>query len=146
VENLLFVKRFTHDESAEYPDYGVNTEVYTEGRFQELELLGPHRVVCTGESLVLTEEWNLFPDVEVATPRKSRPPRRSYRPQNPLANELGLNLYSSDTGGCSDGLHIDRVNQNEGAESTLSFLLSLSEIQLAQNVMTAFRMPIEGQG
>jgi hypothetical protein len=68
VENLLFVKRFTHDESAEYPDYGVNTEVYTEGRFQELELLGRHCVVCTGESLTLTEEWNLFSDVELATP------------------------------------------------------------------------------
>ena len=68
VENLLFVKRFTHDERAEYPDYGVNTEVYTEGRFQELELLGPHRVVSTGESLTLPEEWNLFSDVEVATP------------------------------------------------------------------------------
>lgn len=54
--------------SAEYPDYGVNTEVYTEGRFQELELLGPHRVVATGESLTLTEEWNLFPNLEVASP------------------------------------------------------------------------------
>lgn len=64
----LFVKRFTHDERAEYPDYGVNTEVYTEGRFQELELLGPHRVVCPGESLTLTEEWHLFRDVVVATP------------------------------------------------------------------------------
>ena len=62
------MKRFTHDESAEYPDYGVNTEVYTEGRFQELELLGPHRGVRTGESLTLTEEWNLFSEVEVATP------------------------------------------------------------------------------
>ncbi len=68
VENLLFVKRFTHDERAEYPDYGVNTEVYTEGRFQELELLGPRRVVATGDSLSLTEEWNLFTEVGVANP------------------------------------------------------------------------------
>lgn len=68
VNDLLFVKRFTHDERAEYPDYGVNTEVYTEGRFQELELLGPHRVVATGESLTLTEDWNCFSGVEVATP------------------------------------------------------------------------------
>lgn len=68
VGNLLFVKRFTHDERADYPDYGVNTEVYTEGRFQELELLGPHRVVATGESLTITEEWNLFTDVTVAPP------------------------------------------------------------------------------
>lgn len=65
VDNLLFVKRFMHDERAEYPDYGVNTEVYTEGRFQELELLGPHRVVRTSESLTLVEEWNLFTDVTV---------------------------------------------------------------------------------
>ncbi len=70
VNDLLFVKRFTHDERAEYPDYGVNTEVYTEGRFQELELLGPHRVLATGESLTLVEEWNLFPDVQVADPKK----------------------------------------------------------------------------
>ena len=69
VNDLLFVKRFTHDELASYPDYGVNTEVYTEGRFQELELLGPHRVVATGDSLTLTEDWNLFPDVKVATPQ-----------------------------------------------------------------------------
>lgn len=68
VNEMLFVKRFTHDERAEYPDYGVNTEVYTEGRFQELELLGPHRVVNTGESLTLTEDWYLFKDVAVATP------------------------------------------------------------------------------
>ena len=61
---MLFVKRFTHDEQAQYPDYGVNTEVYTEGSFQELELLGPHRVVGTGESLTLTEEWHLFENVE----------------------------------------------------------------------------------
>ena len=66
VNNLLFVKRFTHDERAEYPDYGVNTEVYTEGRYQELELLGPHRVVAPGESLTLTEEWDLFTEVALS--------------------------------------------------------------------------------
>ena len=68
VNDLLFVKKFTHDEQADYPDYGVNTEVYTEGRFQELELLGPRRVVAPGESLTLTEEWHLFPDVVVPAP------------------------------------------------------------------------------
>ncbi len=68
VNDLLFVKRFTHDERAQYPDYGVNTEVYTEGGFQELELLGPHRVLATGESLTLTEQWNLFTNVKVSSP------------------------------------------------------------------------------
>ncbi len=57
-------------------------------------------------------------------------------------NDLGLELYSPETGGCSDGLHVDRVNRNQGAESTLAFLLSLAEMQLAQNVLTSFRQPI----
>ena len=38
-------------------------------------------------------------------------------------NDLGLELYHPETGGCGDGLHVDRVNENQGAESTLAFLL-----------------------
>jgi glycosyltransferase involved in cell wall biosynthesis len=57
-------------------------------------------------------------------------------------NDLGLELYSPETGGCHDGLHVDRVNGNQGAESTLAFLLSLAEMQLAQNIRTSFREPI----
>jgi glycosyltransferase involved in cell wall biosynthesis len=57
-------------------------------------------------------------------------------------NDLGLELYSPETGGCRDGLHVDRVNGNQGAESTLAFLLSLAEMQIAQNMLTSFREPI----
>ena len=57
-------------------------------------------------------------------------------------NDLGLELYSPENGGCSDGLHVDRVNENQGAESTLAFLLSLAEMRLAQNMVTSFREPI----
>jgi len=57
-------------------------------------------------------------------------------------NDLGLELYSPETGGCRDGLHVDRVNGNEGAESTLAFLLSLAETRLAQNMLTSFKQPI----
>jgi glycosyltransferase involved in cell wall biosynthesis len=57
-------------------------------------------------------------------------------------NDLGLELYSPETGGCRDGLHVDRVNGNQGAESTLAFLLSLAEMQLAQNILTSFKEPI----
>jgi glycosyltransferase involved in cell wall biosynthesis len=46
-------------------------------------------------------------------------------------NDLGLPLYDSSTGGCSDGLHPDRVNENQGAESTLAFHLSLVEMNNA---------------
>lgn len=44
-------------------------------------------------------------------------------------NDLGTSLYDAATGGCRDGLHPDRVNQNQGAESTLSFLMALLEMQ-----------------
>jgi len=57
-------------------------------------------------------------------------------------NDLGLELYSPESGGCSDGLHVDRVNGNQGAESTLACLLSLAEIRLVQNMVTSFKEPI----
>ena len=46
-------------------------------------------------------------------------------------NHLQQSLYDPTTGGCRDGLHADRVNENQGAESTLSFLLALLEMRLA---------------
>jgi glycosyltransferase involved in cell wall biosynthesis len=46
-------------------------------------------------------------------------------------NQLQQALYDATTGGCRDGLHRDRVNANQGAESTLSFLLALCELRAA---------------
>lgn len=47
-------------------------------------------------------------------------------------NDLQLPLYDPATGGCRDGLHPDRANENQGAESTLSFLMALLEMQSLQ--------------
>ena len=47
-------------------------------------------------------------------------------------NDLHTPLYDATTGGCRDGLHPDRVNENQGAESTLSFLMALLEMQAAK--------------
>ena len=47
-------------------------------------------------------------------------------------NDLNLPLYDATTGGCRDGLHPDRPNENQGAESTLAFLQSLLELRLAE--------------
>ena len=47
-------------------------------------------------------------------------------------NDLQLPLYDSATGGCRDGLHPDRANENQGAESTLSFLMALLEMRALQ--------------
>src|SRR6202035_1998883 len=57
-------------------------------------------------------------------------------------NDLGLELYSPETGGCREGLDGDRVNGNQGAESTIACLLSLAEMRLAQNMLKSFRVPI----
>jgi hypothetical protein len=47
-------------------------------------------------------------------------------------NDLQIPLYDAVTGGCRDGLHPDRVNENQGAESTLSFLMALLDMQAAR--------------
>ncbi|MCB2229867.1 glycosyltransferase family 4 protein [bacterium] len=50
-------------------------------------------------------------------------------------NDLNLSIYDPTTGGCRDGLHPDRLNENLGAESTLAFLQSLLELRLAENTL-----------
>jgi len=49
-------------------------------------------------------------------------------------NDLHVPVYDPTTGGCRDGLHSDRPNENQGAESTLAFLQSLLEWRLAENI------------
>src|ERR1700720_190731 len=44
-------------------------------------------------------------------------------------NDLQIALYDPATGGCRDGLNPDRANENQGAESTLSFLMALLEMR-----------------
>jgi len=39
-------------------------------------------------------------------------------------NSLNISLYDAETGGCYDGLHPDRVNLNQGAESLVSYLMA----------------------
>ena len=53
-------------------------------------------------------------------------------------NDLQIVLYDSSTGGCRDGLHPDRANENQGAESTLSFLMALLEMRLLQDAELPF--------
>lgn len=48
-------------------------------------------------------------------------------------NDLNLPLYDPTTGGCRDGLHPDRTNENQGAESTIAFLQALLELRLSEH-------------
>lgn len=54
-------------------------------------------------------------------------------------NDLGLPLYDVTTGGCRDALHSDRVNENQGAESTLAYQLARAELQLVHNDLAVRR-------
>ncbi|MGE5805861.1 MAG: glycosyltransferase family 4 protein [Ignavibacteria bacterium] len=53
-------------------------------------------------------------------------------------NDLGIPLYNTQTCGCHDALHVDRLNQNQGGESTLAFLLSLAEMHIMENSFRSF--------
>lgn len=56
-------------------------------------------------------------------------------------NDLGASLYDPATGGCRDGLHADRVNENQGAESTLAFHLARAEMIAAEHPLARSPSP-----
>lgn len=60
-------------------------------------------------------------------------------------NDLNIPVIDKQTGGCFDGLHPDRVNENQGAESTLAYLMSQLEMKIAQlkNVNNVDEMRLE---
>jgi glycosyltransferase involved in cell wall biosynthesis len=60
-------------------------------------------------------------------------------------NDLNLPIYDPTTGGCRDGLHPDRPNENQGAESTLAFLQASLELRLAENILQAVRPELNEQ-
>ena len=55
-------------------------------------------------------------------------------------NDLRTELINPETGSCSDGLHPDRVNENKGAESQLSYLLGLLEIRQFKHITATERI------
>ena len=61
-------------------------------------------------------------------------------------NHLHISLFDPATGGCRDGLHADRVNENQGAESTLAFLLALQEMHAAERAEPAPPMLVAARG
>ncbi len=58
-------------------------------------------------------------------------------------NDLQVPLYDYETGGCRDGLHPDRANENQGAESTLSFLMALLEMHSEMHLLQKSEQPTE---
>ena len=58
-------------------------------------------------------------------------------------NDLRTPIYDFTTGGCKDGLHSDRVNENQGSESTLAYILSLLLMHDMQMELTLGELPAD---
>lgn len=70
-EKNLFIKTFSYDECAKYPDFGCNFETYTDGDFMEIETLGPLTRLDPGDTATHVEHWHLFKDVDVQDSEES---------------------------------------------------------------------------
>jgi glycosyltransferase involved in cell wall biosynthesis len=57
-------------------------------------------------------------------------------------NQLQQPLYDPLSGGCRDALHADRLNENQGAESSLSFLLALMDMRADEVRWNAVQIPV----
>ena len=60
-------------------------------------------------------------------------------------NDIGAILYDYNTGGCCDGLAADGVNRNQGAESTLAWLMSLFRFYQMRSLQIADKVAGEGK-
>jgi len=65
VDGMLFLKRFPHDPTGQYPDGGATIEVYSNHEFLELEHLGPLTTIQPRDEIVLPEDWWVFPGVSI---------------------------------------------------------------------------------
>ncbi len=59
-------------------------------------------------------------------------------------NDLNLPIYDFITGGCRDGLHSTGVNENQGAESTLSWLIALTAMYLLNKQIEQTKEEVPG--
>jgi hypothetical protein len=58
-------------------------------------------------------------------------------------NDLNQSLIDPRTGGCRDGLHPDSVNQNQGAESTIAWMMSLMMMHKQVGEIELEKLPSE---
>lgn len=63
--NCMFVKKYTHEYGANYPDGGMSFESYTNDDFIEVETLSPLSAVSPGKSICHAERWQLFGNIEM---------------------------------------------------------------------------------
>ena len=117
---LTWLKKIQHDESGCYfaaiGNHGWLTRGGDKARFdqQPIEAAAMVDACIAAFNITQDEEWITF----------------AYRCLNWYQgdNELHISLYDHATGGCRDGLQIQGTNENQGAESTLCWLMALLAI------------------
>jgi hypothetical protein len=65
LDGTLYLKRFAHDATAQYPDGGSTIEVYSSAEFLEVENLSPLTTIQPGGEIAYLEDWWLFGDVAI---------------------------------------------------------------------------------
>jgi len=68
---ILFVKSFSYEEGAPYPDYGCNAETFAAGSFVELDSLSPLRRLEPGATVQHEESWHVFRDFDAGATEDS---------------------------------------------------------------------------
>ncbi len=61
----LFVKRIPYEEGKTYPDRNCNFETFTNPDMLEIESLGPVTQLASGESVELSESWELIGNLKI---------------------------------------------------------------------------------
>jgi len=64
-KGVTFVKRYKHVEGANYPDYGVSYETYTNYFMLEMETLSPVIKIKPDECIEHVEEWELIDNDDI---------------------------------------------------------------------------------
>jgi glycosyltransferase involved in cell wall biosynthesis len=125
LESLEWLMRLHIDENGQFAPVGTNGFYVRDAqraRFDQQPVeacamvsttLDAYRI--TGDAMWMEKAWLAF---------------RWFLGQNPLEAQV----YDARTGGCRDGIHVDRLNENQGAESTLSYLTALLEMRAADRL------------
>ncbi len=64
-DDVFFVKRFGVRSDEEYPDYGCNSEAFSNHRMVELQSLGPLTELAPKKAVVHTETWEVYKEKEI---------------------------------------------------------------------------------
>lgn len=64
-DDVFFVKRFGVRSDEQYPDYGCNSEAFSNHRVVELQSLGPITELAPKHAVIHTETWEVYKEKEI---------------------------------------------------------------------------------